>query len=113
MWTSFGDLVEMIDKLGSSRATSWVDHAASVLRFVRTNPLTVLFDHLDRMGRLERSLLAEQSFDRDSHYKMFLLRSNLGWEAWLHFYKSDAPAARWARSIHDHRFGFASRIITG
>ncbi|MEV0381734.1 hypothetical protein [Nonomuraea sp. NPDC050643] len=69
------------------------------------------------------SLTAEQmdriidfSVERSTHYKWFLGRQPHGYTVWLHEYKPPevfAYAIGFATSVHNHRYSFISRVISG
>lgn len=66
----------------------------------------------------ERSLerIADRSLERTTHFKWFLGARQGKYTVWLHEYKSPdtfAHAADFAASVHNHRYGFCSRVLSG
>jgi hypothetical protein len=65
-------------------------------------------------GQLERIL--ERSLERTTHVKWFLGARSGEYVVWLHEYKPPEVFARavgFAASVHNHRYGFCSRVLAG
>lgn len=64
--------------------------------------------------KLER--IADRSLERTTHFKWFLGAGPGGYTVWLHEYKPPEVFARavdFAASVHNHRYGFCSRVLSG
>ncbi|MBA9004996.1 hypothetical protein [Thermomonospora cellulosilytica] len=60
--------------------------------------------------------IADRSLERTTHYKWFLGSGSGGYTVWLHEYKPPEVFARavdFAASVHNHRYGFCSRVLSG
>lgn len=73
------------------------------------------FDHLRRLTDAARQVLACRSVDTATHLKLSLDQNrHRGLRVWLHVYKPWNPVQdRYAASVHDHRYPFASKILRG
>ncbi|MEU6034695.1 hypothetical protein ABZ801_04750 [Actinomadura sp. NPDC047616] len=63
---------------------------------------------------LER--IADRSLERTTHFKWFLGAKPGQYTVWLHEYKAPdvfAQAMDFAASVHNHRYGFCSRVLSG
>lgn len=71
---------------------------------------------LDQLGArsLDLSTLVRRDLSREvsTHYKWCLFASN-ELSLWINEYKETTTTTSYARSIHNHRYSFASRVITG
>jgi len=95
--------------------TSAVEGAAAGLA-ADNNLREHLLDWLSRQPRSSMAYILDRSQERPSHYKWCLAGGRDRFYVWLHQYKEPAEYAsanRWAASIHNHRYGFASAIISG
>jgi hypothetical protein len=75
-----------------------------------------LRDWLSGLSREELEILFSRSVERASHFKWFLGENAYGYAVWLHEYKAvDLPDAvgSFAASVHNHRYSFVSRILSG
>ncbi len=62
----------------------------------------------------ERNAMLLRSRETSSHVKWSLFReSHNGFAIWLHDYRKWSGGERFAGSTHDHRYGFASKILSG
>jgi hypothetical protein len=62
------------------------------------------------------SIVGERSVERTSHLKWFLGQEPNGLTVWLHQYKGEKlpdSVGFFAASIHNHRYSFASRVLSG
>jgi hypothetical protein len=85
--------------------------------------LVGLDDARAQLSQWLRSLSAEEidhivdrSVERSSHYKWYLGGSRKAYLVWLHQYRPSRAyekANGFAASIHDHRLGFCSRVLSG
>jgi hypothetical protein len=60
--------------------------------------------------------IADRSLERTTHFKWFLGSRPDGYTVWLHEYKAPETFARavdFAASVHNHRYGFCSRVLSG
>jgi hypothetical protein len=61
-------------------------------------------------------LIFERSLERTTHYKWFLGGRVTEYIVWIHEYKPPAlfdQAVGFAASVHNHRYGFCSRVLCG
>jgi hypothetical protein len=62
------------------------------------------------------SRILDRSLERTTHFKWFLGDGPAGYTVWLHEYRAPevfAKAADFAASVHNHRYGFCSRVLSG
>jgi hypothetical protein len=62
------------------------------------------------------ALMADRSFERTTHFKWFFGADQDNYIVWLHEYKAPTVFARavdFAASVHNHRYGFCSRVLSG
>lgn len=66
-----------------------------------------------RQGDIDLTSIVKREYSREvtTHYKWCLYMGN-DVSLWLNEYKAPTSTG-YARSIHNHRYGFASRIVTG
>jgi hypothetical protein len=60
--------------------------------------------------------LLNRSVERPTHYKWFMGETVSGVVCWLHQYKDDPSGSGigfFARSVHDHRYSFVSKVLAG
>jgi hypothetical protein len=60
--------------------------------------------------------IADQSLERTTHFKWFLGGRRSKYTVWMHEYKPPeifARTADFAASVHNHRYGFCSRVLSG
>jgi hypothetical protein len=96
---SLADLVTVVaDRLGGDE----ISHESVV-------------DELRRMAEDERQAMLCRSVDTTTHLKLSLdHNAHRALRLWLHVYKEWPPAeGRFAASIHDHRYAFVSKILSG
>lgn len=71
---------------------------------------------LDAMNDRERGYVGLRSLDKETHQKWFLGENESRYVVWLHQYASPevfSHSSRFAASVHNHRYGFASRVLSG
>jgi hypothetical protein len=64
----------------------------------------------------ELQQIVERSLERTTHFKWFLGARPTEYVVWLHEYKPPAiyeRATGFAASVHNHRYGFCSRVLRG
>jgi hypothetical protein len=64
----------------------------------------------------ELEQIVERSIERATHFKWFLGAVPSAYAVWLHEYKPPEDFARatsFAASVHNHRYGFCSRVLRG
>ncbi len=73
------------------------------------------FDYLRRLTDEQRQEQICRSVDTTTHLKLSLDQNrHRGLRAWLHVYKPwDRARDRHAASVHDHRYSFVSKILSG
>lgn len=67
-------------------------------------------------SREQLEQIADRSLERTTHYKWFLGARPGKYTVWLHEYKSPELFARamdFAASVHNHRYGFCSCVLSG
>jgi hypothetical protein len=60
--------------------------------------------------------ITDRSLERTTHFKWFLGARPGNYVVWLHEYKAPkefAQAVGFASSVHNHRYGFCSRVLSG
>lgn len=68
------------------------------------------------IGSVQIGKVIDHSIERSTHFKWFLGASLAGYIVWLHEYRAPerfAQAVSFAASVHDHRYGFCSRVLSG
>lgn len=71
---------------------------------------------LETQPQTNLQLIADRSIERSTHFKWFLGGRPGVYTVWLHEYKSPASfsqAVDFAASVHNHRYGFCSRVLSG
>jgi hypothetical protein len=64
----------------------------------------------------DRSYLLSRSMEKATHYKWLLGDGLPRYMVWLHQYKTPELFSRthgFARSVHNHRYGFSSKVLSG
>ncbi|MEU8275815.1 hypothetical protein ACFYOK_10115 [Microbispora bryophytorum] len=64
----------------------------------------------------ELGQITDRSLERPTHFKWFLGGRPADYVIWLHEYKQPevfAQATSFAASVHNHRYGFCSRVLSG
>jgi hypothetical protein len=64
----------------------------------------------------EMAQIIDRSLERTTHFKWFLGARPAEYVVWLHEYKTPdvfAQATSFAASVHNHRYGFCSRVLRG
>jgi hypothetical protein len=64
----------------------------------------------------DQSYLLTRSMEKATHYKWLLGDGLPNYMVWLHQYKSPDLFSRthgFARSVHNHRYGFSSKVLSG
>lgn len=100
---------------------SWSGGAQGSLRaarlFLESSPLPeMLASWLAARSAPELACIADRSIERTTHFKWFLGGKPGKYTLWLHEYKAPeifARAVDFAASVHNHRYGFCSRILSG
>jgi hypothetical protein len=90
--------------------------AAHELLVAEDAPLAAVACWLRSLEAAELDYLLDRSTERSSHYKWCLGGHRHHYLVWLHQYKPPATyvrADRWAKVIHDHRYSFSSRVLSG
>jgi hypothetical protein len=86
----------------------------SLQKWKRSGTLEGLLDAIsDEHYRAQTSRVSRQT---DTHMKWFIYRASSGVEIWLHEFLPDDEIRRtdrYAASIHNHRYGFASVVLNG
>lgn len=107
-----GLLKKLLDRLGWSRLTDTASSPADLEHVLSELEVDTWIE-----GLLGGALRLEDEIDRDrsrevsTHYKWFL-GGRHGYTLWLNEYKRD-PAPGHALTLHNHRYGFASRVVIG
>lgn len=71
---------------------------------------------LKSLDEKELNTLFARSVERTSHFKWFIGCTSNNYIVWLHEYKAGMPSAvagSYAASIHNHRYAFVSRVLSG
>lgn len=100
----------------------WLSDLETALRLARdilgqdreTGRLVSQF--LGSLSRDDRSYLLTRSMEKATHYKWLLGDGLPKYVVWLHQYKAPELFARthgFARSVHNHRYGFSSKVLAG
>jgi hypothetical protein len=75
-----------------------------------------LVSWLSKRSRAELAHITDRSLERATHFKWFLGARPAEYVVWLHEYKPPEIFARetsFAASVHNHRYGFCSRVLRG
>lgn len=94
------------------------DCASRVLELLRTSDLTsACISHwLRHLKPADLDTMTVRSVERASHIKWYLGSCSNGSIVWLHQYKQFAlpdKLGSFAASIHNHRYSFGSRVLSG
>lgn len=96
--------------------TSAAQVAAHRLLAGEESPLATLALWLRSLDEHDLDYLLDRSTERSSHYKWCLGGSRHRYLVWLHQYKRRGTfpkPERWANVVHDHRYSFSSRVLSG
>jgi hypothetical protein len=80
------------------------------------DPTVTVTRWIGNLATDELDTLLDRSTERSSHVKWCLGGRRGSYLVWLHQYKAPerfAAATRFAAAIHDHRYGFSSRVLSG
>lgn len=102
----------LFDRLEHTRAAGTVSSPSDLEQILREPEFTTWINGLlQGTLRLDDEIDRERSREVTTHFKWFL-GARCGYSLWLNEYKRD-PAPGHALTLHNHRYGFASRVVAG
>jgi len=101
--------------INQNQGLDFLKAALPILGPAQLTPATIS-NWLTSLDDGERKVIYSRSVERTSHFKWFLGTNSSGLIVWLHDYKPNqvaGAAGSFAGSIHNHRYSFVSRVLSG
>lgn len=106
------NVLSTLDELSTSDPSAV--HAARRVLELASVETEEIADTIEGMTAGWYESLTKRCHETPTHFKWFLGESRQSrFTLWVHEYKESEGHGGWAESIHDHRYGFTSMILSG